>query len=391
MSNTKKTVFAAMMLAVGIVLPMAFHAVPKGGPTFAPMHLPIFLAGMISGPFYGALTALLCPLLSSLFTGMPPFATLPVMMIELLCYSVFSGLVFRLVKTKRFLPDVYIALIAGMLAGRALGGFTSYIMYIGGRGGAYSWTAFYTAYFVTCLPGVAIQLVLVPAVVELARRTGFLRESDRFITDKHYKDNAKRQKEFFDGLAGGWRENCGLSEEKIEELFVGIDIKSGARVLDVACGKGVIDSYLLSRGCKVDAIDVSENMIELAKKNSALSGVDFSVADFYTYKSDYRYDVITVFDAYPHFLNRNLFAEKACELLKDGGELWIFFDENREKINAHHGAASESVSAGLKSADEEIKPYRIYFDVVEKTDDENGYRIGFKKKIRAKNNKKNRI
>ncbi len=389
MSNTKKTVFAAMMLAVGILLPMAFHAIPNAGATFAPMHLPVFIAGIICGPFYGALVATVCPLLSFVFTGMPTAAYLPNMTVELLCYSVFSGLSFRLIKTKRFLPDVYIALVIGMLSGRAFGGLTAYLMYLGGNRSAYSWTAFYTAYFVTCLPGAAIQLVVVPAVTEVARRTGFLRESDRFISDKHYRDNADRQKKFFDGLAPEWRSACALTDGKIDELLGGINLTRDSRVLDVACGKGVLDSYLLSRGCRVDAIDVSETMIELARKDTKNAGVNFSVADFYRFDADVKYDTVIVFDAYPHFLNRRLFADKAYDLLRDGGELWIIFDENREKINGHHGAASAGVTAGLKPAAEEIKVYKNRFDILDATDDEIGYTIGLKKKTRAKNRKKN--
>lgn len=389
MNNTKKTVFAAMMLAVGILLPMAFHAVPNAGSVFAPMHLPVFIAGMICGPFYGALVATVCPLLSFIFTGMPTAAYLPNMTVELLCYSVFSALAFRLIKTRNYILDVYISLVIGMLLGRALGGFTAYLMYLGGNRSAYSWTAFYTAYFVTCLPGIAIQLVVIPSVLTVARQTGFLRESDRFISDRHYKDNAAKQKKFFDSLAPKWRSENALSADEIGKLFDGVEFTGGSRVLDVACGKGVLEPFLLSRGCKVDAIDISEAMIDLARKDPYNAGVNFYVADFYRFDAGEKYDKIIVFDAYPHFPDRALFADKAYDLLCGGGELWIIFDENREKINGHHGAASAGVTAGLKSADEEIKVYKRGFEVISKTDDGNGYRIGLKKKIRAKNKKKN--
>lgn len=179
MSNTKKTVFAAMMVAVGILLPMAFHSIPRAGAIFAPMHLPVFVAGMICGPFYGALVGLLCPLLSCIFTGMPAVAMLPNMLIELLCYSVFSALAFRLIKTKYFILDVYIALIIGMLLGRAFGGLTAYLMFLSGSRSAYSWAAFYTGYFVTCWPAIVIQVVVIPTVLTVARRTGFFKDSDR--------------------------------------------------------------------------------------------------------------------------------------------------------------------------------------------------------------------
>ena len=100
MSHTKKIVFSAVMVAVGILLPMAFHAIPNAGAVFAPMHLPVLVAGFICGPLYGVLVGLVCPLLSFITTGMPNAATLPNMMVELFFYGGGAGLFFRLIKTK---------------------------------------------------------------------------------------------------------------------------------------------------------------------------------------------------------------------------------------------------------------------------------------------------
>ena len=132
MSNTKKLCFSAMMLAVGVLLPMAFHAIPNGGSIFAPMHLPVFVTGFLCGPMYGAIVGLVCPLLSFLFTGMPTVAFLPNMMAELLVYSTASGVFFRIIKTGRFIPDVYISLVCSMLAGRIAGGCVAYLLFLGG-------------------------------------------------------------------------------------------------------------------------------------------------------------------------------------------------------------------------------------------------------------------
>ena len=76
MSEIKKIVITALSVALCIVLPMAFHAVPKAGILYLPMHLPVLLGGLIVGPLYGIVIGLLGPLLSSLLTGMPPSAML---------------------------------------------------------------------------------------------------------------------------------------------------------------------------------------------------------------------------------------------------------------------------------------------------------------------------
>jgi len=45
----------------------------------------------------------------------------------------------------------------------------------------------------------------------------------------------------------------------------------GARVLDVGCGSGLVSSTLQQNGFRVTGIDVSEKMLELARKNSPAS------------------------------------------------------------------------------------------------------------------------
>ena len=71
MSPVKRVVVAAVCAALGVVLPMAFHAVPGAGNAWLPMHLPVMVCGLVAGPAPGAAAGLLAPVLSSLLTGMP--------------------------------------------------------------------------------------------------------------------------------------------------------------------------------------------------------------------------------------------------------------------------------------------------------------------------------
>ncbi|MDE6302843.1 MAG: class I SAM-dependent methyltransferase, partial [Clostridia bacterium] len=128
-----------------------------------------------------------------------------------------------------------------------------------------------------------------------------------------------------------------------------------------------------------------------AKSNPQNEGVNYSISDFYEFESDEKYDFILVFDAYPHFIDKEMFCRKAQRLLKEGGGLWIFFDENKDKINSYHSDSDEDISVGLKSAAKEVKVFKLAFDVAELVDDEENYRIGLvKKKKQAKGLKKNR-
>ena len=83
LSYVKKAILTAACIALCVVLPMAFHAIPNAGNIYCPMHMPVLLCGLVCGWPFGLLCGVAGPLLSSLFTGMPPAAYLPSMIIEL--------------------------------------------------------------------------------------------------------------------------------------------------------------------------------------------------------------------------------------------------------------------------------------------------------------------
>jgi len=156
----------AMLIGAGIVLPMLFHIIPAGlgGRTLLPMHIPVLLAGLIAGPFYGFFAGLITPLLSSMTTGMP--AAGPVlyrMMAELSVYGAVAGIAMHFIRTKRTTLDLYISLITAMILGRIVAGIVGAFMLFGGETFALGlWVA---GYFTTSLPGIVLQLILIPIIV----------------------------------------------------------------------------------------------------------------------------------------------------------------------------------------------------------------------------------
>lgn len=365
------------MLAVGILLPMAFHAFPNGGTIFAPMHLPVFITGFLCGPMYGALVGLVCPLMSCLFTGMPAVAYLPNMMAELLVYGTASGLFFRIIKTGKIVADAYITLICSMLLGRIVGGCVAYLLFLGGTRAEYSWAIFFTGYFVTCWPAIVIQVLLIPTVVTLAAKYRFIRESDRYLDPSHHNKSIVKQKQFFDGLAENWRKSGGFDTQTLDTLFENVTLPKEGRVLDVGCGTGVIDGYLHANCRAVDGVDISEKMLDKAR--AANPNVNYFNADFYGFTAEEPYDCIIVFDAYPHFIDKDAFAAKANELLKDNGTLWLMFDESREKINGYHSAHG-GISVPLLSAEREAARLGEFFEITYILDNSARYTLGLKKK-----------
>jgi len=162
MTTVKKAIITAVLAALCVVLPLAFHAVPNAGSVFLPMHIPVLLAGLICGWPFGLLCGIVGPLLSTLITGMPPMAYLPSMMIELAVYGAATGALMSLIRTKKLYVDLYISLIGGMLIGRIVAGICTALIF---AAGSYSIAAWATGYFVTGLTGIVIQLVLIPSIV----------------------------------------------------------------------------------------------------------------------------------------------------------------------------------------------------------------------------------
>ena len=167
MNRTRKTVLTALCVAIGVVLPLAFHSIPNAGSIFLPMHIPVLLCGLLCGWQYGLVCGVLTPLVASLVTGMPPMAYLPAMLAELAVYGLISGLAMRFIRTGKTVLDVYLSLIAAMLLGRAAYGALNALVF---RAGAYSLPIWLSAAFVTCLPGIAIQVALIPALVLALQR-----------------------------------------------------------------------------------------------------------------------------------------------------------------------------------------------------------------------------
>ena len=156
--NTKQLVLAALCVALGVVLPVAFHSIPNAGSVLLPMHIPVLLCGLVCGPVYGLLSGILTPLLSSMITGM---------LCELAAYGLAAGVLRRFVRTGKRPLDLYIQLVSAMLIGRLVYGVMNALIFSAGN---YSFAVFVSGAFVTALPGIVIQLVLLPAVVLLLEK-----------------------------------------------------------------------------------------------------------------------------------------------------------------------------------------------------------------------------
>ncbi len=165
--NTKKIALGAMCIALGVVMPIMLHGFPNAGSILLPMHIPVLLSGVVCGPILALFVGLLTPVVSTLTTGMPAVGFLPVMAIELAAYGLITAVAYRCIVVRKDTIRIVVALVLGMVLGRIVYGF-AFIMIINPP--TYTIEAWYTSLFVSALPGIVIQLVLIPALCASLKR-----------------------------------------------------------------------------------------------------------------------------------------------------------------------------------------------------------------------------
>ena len=158
-----KLVYAAMCLALALVLPFLTGQIPQIGSALCPMHLPVLLAGYLCGPWWGAAVGACAPLLRHLWLGMPPLVTALGMTFELCTYGLVVGLTYRILPKK--LSGIYISLLCAMVCGRVVWGCAMMVI-MGVTGSAFTWSAFLAGALLNAIPGIAVQLVLIPLLVK---------------------------------------------------------------------------------------------------------------------------------------------------------------------------------------------------------------------------------
>lgn len=173
----KKIIITSSCIAIAIVFAAVVHLVGGQplGKMISPMHIPVFICGLILGWKYGLLAGVLTPLVSYIFRGIPPILPTGLgMCLELGTYGFVAGLLSEKVKfSNKSLLNIYLALIIGMLAGRLVYGAYCTI-YFPLKSIPWSFNIFLTSLFVEPVIGIIIQLYSIPFVVYGIKKSGIL-------------------------------------------------------------------------------------------------------------------------------------------------------------------------------------------------------------------------
>ena len=181
---------------------------------------------------------------------------------------------------------------------------------------------------------------------------------------------------FFDRLAPGWDAELIRSDEIIRAILDNAGVSEGKDVLDVATGTGVLIPDYLARGvASVTAIDISREMVRLAKEKFPQEQVTILCGDAEETDFGRLFDCIVVYNAFPHFPDPERLIARLASLLKPGGTLTVAHGMSREKIDAHHHGAASRVSNGLMSAEALSAIFAGYLEVTAAVSDERMYQV----------------
>ena len=187
--------------------------------------------------------------------------------------------------------------------------------------------------------------------------------------------------EFFDHHAASWDAELIRHDDRIKRILDNGGVKEGVEVLDVACGTGVLfPDYLERNVAGVTGIDISPEMAKIAAEKFPQEKINVVCGDVEETEFDRLFDVVMVYNAFPHFPEPAKLIRCLADKLKTGGRLSVAHGMSRRKIDSHHRGSAHAVSLGLMHEDELAALFEPYFDVDVKISDDCMYQVsGIKK------------
>lgn len=179
MKNMTRLTLAGFFLALGLVLPFFTGQIPEIGSALLPMHIPVIICGFICGWKYGLLVGFLSPLLRNLLFAMPPINVALAMAFELAAYGAVTGILYQ--KLPKSKLKIYLSLLPAMVAGRLIWGAVSIVIY--GLGDTpFTWQMFIAGALLNAIPGIILQIVLIPLLMIALEKSGAINYNDQYFT-----------------------------------------------------------------------------------------------------------------------------------------------------------------------------------------------------------------
>ena len=172
MKNMKSMVLAALFIALGLIMPFLTMQVREIGSMLLPMHIPVLICGFVCGWKYGLFVGFITPLLRSFIFTMPlMFPNAVSMALELATYGAIVGLLYYIFHNSKL--KIYLSLLIAMFSGRLVWGVVMIIL-SGINKTTFSWQMFIGGALLNAIPGIILQLVLIPILIFTLEKAGVM-------------------------------------------------------------------------------------------------------------------------------------------------------------------------------------------------------------------------
>ena len=182
--------------------------------------------------------------------------------------------------------------------------------------------------------------------------------------------------EFFNHCAPNWDSNMVRNEAVISKILDNAKVDAGKDILDVACGTGVLFPDYLKRNVQsLTGIDISPNMIDIAKSKFDNESISIICGDVEEFSFDKKFDAIVVYNAFPHFPNPEKIIAKLSTLVKQGGTVTVAHGMSRAMLEKHHSGTAKHISIGLMHEDELADIFEKHLKVTVKISNDEMYQV----------------
>ncbi|MBO7319723.1 MAG: class I SAM-dependent methyltransferase [Clostridia bacterium] len=183
---------------------------------------------------------------------------------------------------------------------------------------------------------------------------------------------------FFDDMASDWDAMQVRNEDVIAEILQKGGIIRRTKVLDVACGTGVLFPDYISLGAEVTGIDISANMAEKAREK--YPDIKVICGDAAEYSFEDAFDAVMIYNAFPHFTDPDKLIKNLSAALREKGRFTVAHGMSEKELAKCHSTVAKDVSLPLPSKERLADIMSDIFDVdVMISDDEKYIVSGLKK------------